>query len=58
MVNESFQTLNKDDDLEIFRLIFQVFDKDQAGYISINDLFHISDCYLNQEIETVTQIVN
>jgi len=51
--------LHKQDDLQIFRLIFQLFDTTETGYISLEELLLITEVYLKQDRDSmIQQLIN
>ena len=44
---------NRDDDLEIFRHVFQLFDFRESGFITTSDLMEIMVNYLGQDKDNI-----
>lgn len=48
---------NRDDDLEIFRIVFQLYDVQDQGMMKLDDLVQIAEMYLNQDSAKVFELV-
>jgi Ca2+-binding EF-hand superfamily protein len=58
MAEKAVQDRSTQDDLEIFRLVFQIFDKKHTGFITLEDMLNITEIYMNQNAKEIYDIIN